>query len=107
MPTAVICSDEFGPLGRAEAQVLGVSGLPLVPIPHPFADNAAELVDAKAAGIVDEIVTALTGDREMIGERHRERFVSLTDRRLAGGAVCIDDVCAIDPTLDRVAPVSR
>jgi hypothetical protein len=29
-----VCSDEFGPLGRAEAEVLGLPGLPLIAIPH-------------------------------------------------------------------------
>ena len=50
----MICSDEFGPLGRAEAQVLGMGGLPLLPIPHPLAGNDGALVRAKAEAIADE-----------------------------------------------------
>ncbi len=96
MPTVVICSDEFGPLGRAEAEVLGLGGLPLIAIPHPLADNGPDLVAAKAAGIVEEIERALTGDAAAIGDEHRDRFRRLTQRRLEGGMVCTDDVCAID-----------
>ena len=101
MPTVVLCSDEFGPLGRAEAQVLGAPGLPLVPIPHPLADNQPSLVDAKAAAIVDEVTEALTGDAAEVSDAHRDRFVRLTQRRLAGGELCLDDACAIDLALSR------
>ena len=104
----VICSDEFGPLGRAEAEVLGRAGLPLVPIPHPLADNSADLVAAKAAGVIDELISALTGDREEIRAEHSNHFVRLTQRRLDGGAVCTDDLCAVDFALDpAAAPESR
>ena len=101
MPTVVICSDEFGPLGRAEAQVLGLGGLPLVPIPHPLAGNRADLVEGKARAVVDEVIDALTADPAVLAERHRNRFTRLTQRRLAGGAVCVDEVCAVDLALDR------
>ena len=80
--------------------MLGLAGMPLVPIPHPLADNSAELVAAKAIGIVDDVIAALTGDAAAIGNAHSERFVRLTQRRLDGGAVCVDDVCAIDFALD-------
>jgi len=96
VPTAVICSDEFGPLGRAEARVLGAPGLPLVAIPHPLADNDASLVAAKAKAIVDEVELALTGDPAGITERYRHRFERLTQRRLEAGRMCLDDVCAVD-----------
>lgn len=95
----MICSDEFGPLGRAEAQVLGVPGLALVPIPHPLADNHDELVEAKAKAIADEVEHALTAPADEVAERHRDRFVRLTQRRLEAGALCLDDACAIDLAL--------
>jgi len=103
----VICSDEFGPLGRAESEVLGLAGMPLVPIPHPLADNKPDLVAAKASGIVDDVIAALIGDAEAIGAQHAQRFVRLTQRRLEGGAVCVDDVCAIDFALDPSAAPGR
>jgi hypothetical protein len=101
VPTVVICSDEFGPLGRAEAEVLGAPGLPLVPIPHPLADNGPGLVDAKAAAIVDEVIEALTGEAAAVADAHRNRFVRLTQRRLEGGELCLDDACAIDLAMTR------
>ena len=104
MPTAVVCSDEFGPLGRAEADVLGAAGLPLVPIPHPLADNGPALVAAKAAAIVDEIEAALVGDSAAIADRHRQRFQRLTQRRLSEGALCLDDACAVDLALPATGP---
>ncbi len=95
----VLCSDEFGPLGRAEAQVLGAPGLPLVAIPHPLADNLPDLVRAKASAIVDEVELALTGDAAEVSAAHRDRFQRLTQRRLEAGALCLDDVCAVDLAL--------
>ena len=99
MPTVVICSDEFGPLGRAEASVLGLGGLPLVPIPHPLAGNHHELVTAKARAVTGEVLDALTADAAVVAERHRARFTRLTQRRLEHGAVCVDEACAVDLAL--------
>lgn len=94
--TALICSDEFGPLGRAEAEVLGFPGLPLVAVPHPLAGNDAALVGAKAEAISAAVVESLTMDAESLSAREASRFRDLTERRLNDGAVCIDTVCAID-----------
>lgn len=91
-----MCSDEFGPLARAESQVLGQRGLPLVPIPHPLAGNDRELVSAKAGAIADEVASALTDPVATIRARYEGKFLNLTERRLDGGAVCVDEVCAID-----------
>lgn len=99
-------SDEFGPLARAEATVLGIAALPFAAIPHPLAGNEDALVRAKAAAIVDEIVAALTDSPEVLGARHAGRFLALTERRLDHGAVCVDEVCAYDPTLVQ-APEDR
>ena len=103
IPTAVICSDEFGPLGRAEAQVLGLGGLPLLAIPHPLAGNDSALVRAKAEAIADEVLSALTDDAATLAARHGTRFLALTEKRLDGGAVCTDDACVYDPGLARGA----
>lgn len=103
IPTAVICSDEFGPLGRAEAQVLGLGALPLLPIPHPLAGNDSALVRAKAAAIADEVLSALTDTPAALAARHGGRFLALTERRMEGGAVCIDEACVYDPALARTS----
>ena len=95
----MICSDEFGPLGRAEAQVLGMGGLPLLPIPHPLAGNDGALVRAKAEAIADEVLSALTDAPAALAARHGGRFLALTERRMEGGAVCTDEACVYDPGL--------
>ena len=97
----MICSDEFGPLGRAEAQVLGLGALPLLPIPHPLAGNDATLVRAKAEAIAAEVLSALTDTPAALAARHGARFLALTDKRLDGGAVCVDEACVYDPGLAR------
>jgi hypothetical protein len=99
VPTVVICSDEFGPLGRAEAEVLGLGGLPLIAVPHPVAGNHRQLVAAKARAVADEVVDALTTDRSALAERYRARFTRLTQKRLPHGAVCVDEECAVDLAL--------
>ena len=83
--------------------MLGLGTLPLIPIPHPLAGNERALVRAKALAIVDEVLEALTASAETLHARHAGRFLALTEKRLAGGAVCVDEVCAYDPTLARGA----
>ena len=80
-----------------------MGGLPLVPIPHPLAGNRDALVAAKALAVAAEVLTALTGDAAEVAARHGSRFVRLAERRLEGGAVCIDEACAVDFALERSA----
>ena len=104
IPTALVCTDEFGPLARAESQVLGIESLPLIAIPHPLADNAQALVDAKAQAIAQELALALTASTSEIVQRYSNKFLHLAERRLEGGAICIDEVCAVDPATQQPAP---
>jgi hypothetical protein len=94
-----VCSDEFGPLARAESQVLGIGALPLIAIPHPLAGNTPDLVAAKARAITAEVRAAVTDPPAMLTSRYRNQFLSLTERRLTAGAVCVEDACAIDPAI--------
>ena len=77
--------------------MLGIGALPLIAVPHPLADNSPELIDAKAQGVAQEIEFALTGTPHDLKQRYADKFLHLAERRLAGGAVCVDEVCAIDP----------
>lgn len=104
IPTALVCTDEFGPLARAESQVLGIESLPLIAIPHPLADNAQALVDAKAQAIVPELALALTAPTGELVQRYADKFLHLAERRLEGGAICIDEVCAVDRATQQPAP---
>lgn len=81
-----------------------MGALPLVAVPHPLAGNDAGLVRAKAAGVIETVVTALTDDADAVAAAHRGSFATLTERRLAAGAVCVDATCAIDPALTAPAP---
>lgn len=92
-----MCTDEFGALARAESQVLGIGSLPLIAIPHPLAGNGEALVSAKADAITAEIISALTSAEHSIVERYQGKFLQLAERRLAGGAVCLDESCTLDP----------
>lgn len=83
--------------------MLALGSLPLIPIPHPLAGNDRALVRAKAAAIADEIMQALTDPVAVLAARYAGRFFNLTERRLDGGAVCVDAVCAYDPSLDGAA----
>ena len=94
-----MCSDEFAPLARAESQVLGLSTLPLIVIPHPLAGNNAQLVAAKASEIANEVAFALRATPNQLADRYREKFLQPTERRLAGGEYCIDTSCRIDPAI--------
>ncbi|MCS6926335.1 MAG: hypothetical protein NZ578_10600 [Candidatus Binatia bacterium] len=75
MPTVVICSDEFAPLGRAESRALGIPGLPIAVIPHPLAGNRPEEVQCKATAVADEVVAILTRPAEQLVEEYRNRFL--------------------------------
>lgn len=76
-----------------------MGGLPLIAIPHPLADNESNLVNAKAKGIAAEIHEALTTNANDLAQRYAAQFLHLAERRLEGGAVCIDEVCAVDPAV--------
>lgn len=76
MPTAAICSDEFAPLGRAESRTLGMGGVPIAVIAHPLAGNNHDMVRAKAAGVVDEIVAILTRPADELAAAYRGRFLT-------------------------------
>jgi len=76
-----------------------MGSLPLIAIPHPLAGNPADLVAAKAQAIAAEVAAALTDTAAEVSERYAGRFLSLTERRLEHGAVCLDSACAVDPAI--------
>ena len=57
--TAVICSEPFMNLGKAQARVFGVPDLPLILIPHPLGGLAIDDVKARAAAALPEVVRLL------------------------------------------------
>ena len=53
---AVVCSDSFMKLGRAQAKVFGVPELPLLQIAHPLGGLAMEQVRERAAIALPQLI---------------------------------------------------
>jgi len=58
--TAVICSEAFVGLARAQARVFGVPDLPLIVIPHPLGGIALNEVKARADQALPQLVALLS-----------------------------------------------
>jgi len=82
IPTAVICSDEFAPLGRAESRTLGMGGIPIAVIPHPLAGNRPDEVKKKAAAVAEEVISILTQPAEKLVQEYRSRFLKPKEKQI-------------------------
>ena len=56
LTTAVICSEPFLKLGKAQSRVFGVPDLPLVVIPHPLGGISLEQVEGRALAAIPQVV---------------------------------------------------
>jgi hypothetical protein len=77
---ATICTDEFFALGKAEAEALGMAGLPIAVVPHPVAKLSAARVAELAAGAVDEIVHIFGTDAAALQAEHRAKTVEVKSK---------------------------
>ena len=59
--SAVICTEPFLKLGKAQAKVFGVPDLPLVLIPHPLGGIGLEQVHGRAEYAVQQILDLVKG----------------------------------------------
>lgn len=75
MSTASICTDEFAPLGQAEAEALGMSTLPIVVIPHPLAGLKPDGVELRVDAVLDEVVYVLTTERHKLAEEYKGKYL--------------------------------
>ena len=57
VPAAVIASDAFQNLGKAQSKVFGVPDLPLAIIPHPLGGLTLEQVEGRAQRAIPQLVT--------------------------------------------------
>jgi hypothetical protein len=80
IPVATICTDEFFELGKAEADYLGMPGLPIVAIPHPMAGRSAESVGEVADQAFAEIEHALTADAGSLAAEYRGKTLPSASR---------------------------
>ena len=99
---ATICTDEFYPLGQAEAECLGMPGLPIAVVRHPVAKLAPDQVAEIAAdagrhccvipsfGNTRSVTVPITaGDGRALWRRHaepRRKPASSRPRRGSKGA---------------------
>jgi hypothetical protein len=70
---ATICTDEFHALARAEAEILGNPGLPLIVVPHPVAKLRRDEVTALAETVLNEVIHAWTDDAVTLQAEYRDR----------------------------------
>ncbi len=69
VPTVMICTDEFGLLGRNEAESLGMPTLPIALVPHPLGGEKPDAIRKKAEAAVGQAVTILTTPEPDLAER--------------------------------------
>ena len=69
VPTVTVCSSAFHRAARSQAAGRGMSGLPIVEIPHPMHTAPGAVVQQRAEAALDELVAALTQHRKASGER--------------------------------------
>ena len=90
IPTATVCTDEFFALGKAEAEILGMPGLPIVHIPHPMAGRKPEQVAEVADLAIPEIIHILKTDAGKLEQEYKDKVVP-TKGRLRHKALFGDD----------------
>ncbi len=57
--TAVICSEPFAKLGKAQSRVFGTPELPLMMIPHPLGGLSIEQVEGRALIAIPQILAVI------------------------------------------------
>ena len=67
-----ICTDEFGSLGRREAESLGMPWLPMALVAHPLGGQKPPAIREKAASALDQVVTILTASEHDLMTRFAE-----------------------------------
>jgi hypothetical protein len=67
----VIVTEPFALKTRLEAESLGVGWLPLISLPHPVGFLTAELAHEVFEPSFDEVLFAITGDRDAVQSRYK------------------------------------
>ena len=78
---ATVCTDEFFALGKAEAECLGMPGLPIATVPHPVAKLLPDQVAAIAEGVIDEILDIWQTDAETVRRTYRAKRPTVKARQ--------------------------
>ncbi len=69
----MLSTDEFHALGKSEAEILGLPGLPLVILPHPMAKRSEAEVAEIAAQVLEEVVEGWTLEPGALAAKHKAR----------------------------------
>ena len=70
-PTVSVCTNEFLPLGRVEAEALNMPYLAILEIPHPLGGIKIEAVRAKADDAIGELIVLVRTSKEELKERSK------------------------------------
>jgi hypothetical protein len=105
IPTVTICTDEFFPLGKAEAQILGMPGLPIAHIPHPLASQPPDRVAEMAKEAFEEIVHILTTQADRLEDEYKSKIVT-SKKKLRRKPIFGDEFSAPDGPRTLKAPES-
>lgn len=62
-PSVAIASSEFDEAALTQAMALGMADARRVFVPHPIQDATDDEMRAKAEGVIDAVIEALTSDR--------------------------------------------
>ncbi len=68
---AVVCSDSFMKLGKAQAKVFGVPDLPLLEIKHPLGGLSLEKVRERAAVALPQLLKFIKASQEKMSPEKR------------------------------------
>ena len=82
VPTVVICTSAFLKMGRDTARSLGLDGMPLVSVPHPFDPLTPEQVERVAEQIVNEVIPVLTTPAGELKEEYKGRLAHVSDQAI-------------------------
>lgn len=75
MPTVLVATEEFSALAAAERDALGLPGLPIVVVAHPFGDQPVAAIQQRAAAAASGVAAALTKPaRELSAEEAARQF---------------------------------
>ena len=80
MPTVALVTNAFAEMGQSTARLEGLAGMPSVAVPHPIDRLTPAEVTKVAAGALQEVLRALTGEaRELETMYMTKQWLSAAD----------------------------
>lgn len=88
VPTATVNSDAFVVLGQMEAVALGIPGLPIVMVPHPMGDVAAEIVIERARNMIEQVVAVFTSEAAKLESDYTDLYINESEKFARTNMTC-------------------